>query len=287
MFGFYNICKPPGPTSHDLVARMRKRLPRKTRVGHAGTLDPFASGVLLLAAGSATRLIEYLHQADKTYRTTIQLHASSSTDDATGEIQPVEDPPAIDHRQLCKALEDFRGTIRQIPPAHSAAKINGRRAYSLARSGLDVKLAARSVTIHRIDLLSFDSDAVKLEITCATGTYIRALARDLGRALATAAHCKELSRTRIGAFEISQAKSVEQIDLEADLIDPLCALEGMARLAVSDAQARDLLQGKRIQHEQTPPQGPVALTHEERLLAIASLCDQTGLLQPAKVFHPI
>jgi tRNA pseudouridine55 synthase len=284
MFGFYNIRKPPGPTSHDIVAAMRRRLPRKTRVGHAGTLDPFASGVLVIAVGSATRLIEYLHRRPKTYVAGIRLHASSDTDDSEGTITPVADPPEVTCQALTAALEDFCDEIQQIPPAHSAAKIGGRRAYKLARKGQAVQLAPRDVKIHRLQLLDFAGPRLTLEIECSTGTYIRSIARDLGRSLGTAAMCDELCRKAVGAFVLDQAKDVDQVDLSADLHDPLLAVDDLPRRDVTDAEADDLKQGKRID-DLTALGGPeIAATHNGRLLALLAPAG-AGQLQPTKVFH--
>jgi tRNA pseudouridine55 synthase len=286
MFGFYNICKPPGPTSHDIVARMRKRLPRKTRVGHAGTLDPFAQGVVLLAVGPATRLIEYVHEYDKSYRTTLQLHAVSSTHDATGQIEPVPCSPKVARAHVLEAIEAFRGPIQQVPPAHSAAKVAGRRAYQLAREGKEVKLAPRRVEVRQIRLLEIDDDRIELDVTCSTGTYIRAIARDLGQRLGTGAYCRTLVRTRIGPFHLEQAAGVEEIDLQADCIDPLEALGQMRRIEVSPDRALALAQGKRIEMPPVSPDcaWPAALTRAGRLVALAEACEGGAEIRPIKVF---
>jgi tRNA pseudouridine55 synthase len=284
MFGFYNIRKPTGPTSHDVVAAMRRRLPRKTRVGHAGTLDPFASGVLVVAIGSATRLIEYLHRRPKTYVAGIRLHAASDTDDSQGHITPVTDPPETAPHALAEALDAFRGEIEQVPPAHSAAKVNGRRAYKLARQGREVKLAPRRVKIHRLELLDFAPPRATLEIECSTGTYIRSLARDLGRALGSAAYCDQLERTAVGPFDISRARRVEDVDLQADLVDPLQAVDDLPLREVTDAEAAELAQGKRIANATGLDAGEIAATHGGRLLALLTPAG-AHLLQPTKVFH--
>src|SRR6266566_7220175 len=183
MDGVLVIAKPAGPTSHDVVALVR-RLAATKRVGHGGTLDPFASGVLPLFLGRATRLVEY-HLGDrKGYRATVCFGASSTTDDLEGDLAP-DERPAPDRETLEVALERFRGEIRQRPPAYSAVKVAGRRAYALARAGAVVELAERTVMIYRAELRSWDgTDRSRpiaiIEVECSAGTYIRALARDLG-----------------------------------------------------------------------------------------------------------
>ena len=212
--GVLVVAKPAGPTSHDIVALVR-RLAATRRVGHGGTLDPFATGVLPVFLGRATRLVEF-HLGDrKGYRATVCFGASSTTDDLDGELTPVEGP-SPERDAVVAALAAFRGPISQVPPAFSAIKVEGRRAYALARSGEPPTLASRDVTIHRLDLVDWDgSDPERpigvLEVECSAGTYVRALARDLGLALGSAAYLGALTRTVSGAFEVADAHPLETI----------------------------------------------------------------------------
>jgi tRNA pseudouridine55 synthase len=212
--GILVVAKPAGPTSHDVVALVR-RLAATKRVGHGGTLDPFASGVLPVFLGHATRVVEY-HLGDrKGYRATVCFGAASTTDDLEGELTPAPGP-APDRAALEAALPELTGTISQRPPAYSAIKVAGRRAYALARAGETVLLATREVTIHTIDLVSWDdSDPDRpvaiLDVVCSAGTYIRALARDLGESLGSAAYLGALTRTASGPFTLDGASGLEEI----------------------------------------------------------------------------
>jgi tRNA pseudouridine55 synthase len=212
--GILVVAKPAGPTSHDVVALVR-RLAATKRVGHGGTLDPFASGVLPVFLGHATRVVEY-HLGDrKAYRATICFGASSTTDDLEGELTP-SSGPAPTRAAVEAALTGLTGTIEQRPPAYSAIKVGGRRAYAMARAGETVELASRQVTIHSLDLVSWDeADAARpiavLDVTCSAGTYIRALARDLGEALGTAAYLGALTRTASGPFTLDAATALDEI----------------------------------------------------------------------------
>lgn len=211
MNGIINLDKPAGISSAKAVALVKKRLPRGVKIGHAGTLDPFATGVLLLLIGRATRLCERMMGEKKQYEATIRLGATTPTDDpeslthlTEGAIAPPRDAVEI-------ALSQFVGAIQQRPPAFSAMKVNGRRAYDLARRGTPVILQPRTVHVHAIDLLDYDWPLLRLRIDCGRGTYIRSLARDLGEALGVGGHLTELRRTRIGDFTIASAVTLEQI----------------------------------------------------------------------------
>jgi tRNA pseudouridine55 synthase len=212
--GILIVAKPAGPTSHDVVALVR-RLAATKRVGHGGTLDPFASGVLPIFLGHATRVVEY-HLGDrKAYRATVCFGASSTTDDLEGELTPSEGP-APTREAVEAALPGLTGAISQRPPAYSAIKVGGRRAYAMARAGENVELAEREVTIHNLDLISWDgTDAQRpiavIDVACSAGTYIRALARDLGESLGSAAYLGALTRTASGPFTIAAAIPLDEI----------------------------------------------------------------------------
>jgi len=216
MHGFLNIDKPIGMTSHDVVARVR-RLARQKRVGHAGTLDPAATGVLVVALGSATRLIEYVQEAtSKRYLATVQLGTITTTDDAEGEIVAAHPVPELGADALEPVLDGFRGPIMQVPPMYSALHHQGQRLHELARAGIVVERPARPVTIERLVLVSWQSPRLTLDITCSKGTYIRALARDLGAALGCGGHLAALRRTAVGTFVIEDATPLAALTDQAE-----------------------------------------------------------------------
>ncbi len=209
--GILNVNKPAGITSYGVVARV-KRLSGERRVGHAGTLDPGATGVLPVCLGKATRLVEYLGATPKTYRAVIVLGAATDTYDAGGAILQRGDPSGIDRDKLEAALARFGGAISQTPPMYSALKHHGRPLYRLARSGISVERKSRTVTIHRLDILDCQLPEVSLEIECSKGTYIRSLAHDLGQALGCGAYLKTLARTAYGPFNIDAAVPLSRLE---------------------------------------------------------------------------
>ncbi|MDR2987434.1 MAG: tRNA pseudouridine(55) synthase TruB [Nocardiopsaceae bacterium] len=218
--GLVIVDKPGGMTSHDVVARIR-RLAGTRRVGHAGTLDPMATGVLVIGVEKATRLLGYLTLTEKEYDGTIRLGQSTVTDDAEGEVLPAgeglaADPATIPEAELRSALGAFVGKISQVPPRISAIKVDGKRAYRLTRSGAAPELAARPVTISRLDVLATRQAGeglldLDVAVTCSSGTYIRAIARDLGAALGTGGHLTALRRTRVGPYGIAAARTLGQL----------------------------------------------------------------------------
>ncbi len=214
------VDKPAGPTSHDMVNRAR-RVFRLRRIGHTGTLDPFATGVLPLCLGRATRLARFLGGGEKVYRASVRVGFATSTDDLTGE--PLAEPKELhlDAGEVRQALNEFVGTHEQMPPAYSARKVGGRRSYDLARKGEEVPRTARPVTIHAIELLGIGGAEIEIEVRCARGTYIRSLARDLGEALGVGAHLSALRRTRSGSFVLEQAVSGDDLALGRDRLVPL------------------------------------------------------------------
>jgi tRNA pseudouridine55 synthase len=209
--GILNIDKPAGKTSFGVVAAV-KRLTGERRAGHAGTLDPDATGVLLVCLGKGTRIIEFLADTTKIYRARIELGKATDTYDASGKITRQGDPSGIDIARLEQALESFRGTIQQTPPMYSAIKYQGRPLYALARAGINIERKSRTVKIHRLELIDWQPPLVTLEIECGKGTYIRSLAHDLGQALGCGAYLESLVRTRCGIFDIEEAKSLAQLE---------------------------------------------------------------------------
>ncbi|MGZ8805187.1 MAG: tRNA pseudouridine(55) synthase TruB [Microbacterium sp.] len=247
--GVLLVDKPGGMTSHDVVARARKALGTR-KIGHAGTLDPMATGLLVLGVEAATRLLTFIVGLDKTYEATIRLGATTDTDDADGEIETATDAASVDPAAITAAIADLTGEISQVPSRVSAIKVGGRRAYDLARAGEHVELAARAVTVSRFDVLRerrvdgfVDLDVV---VDCSSGTYIRALARDLGGALDVGGHLTSLRRTRIGPFSVGGAASVDALDTALLRTPADVATAVLGAFPVSADEARDLRHGKRL-----------------------------------------
>lgn len=286
MFGFLNINKPVGPTSHDIVAQVRRRTGRDVKVGHSGTLDPFAGGVLVVCLGHATRLADRVQAAPKRYRTAITLGATSTTDDLQGDLTPLPLAIAPAESAVRKATDQFVGQIDQVPPAHSAVHVDGQRAYALARKGQQVNLSSRMVSVYSIELLRYDYPLLELDVRCGAGTYIRSLARDIGKVLGVGGYCSALTRTAVGAFTIQQAVSLENLDLVRDLASPLTALADVQRVMVPDAAQLDRLRhGNGVLLESPAEVGEAALVGETgELLALGTV--QAGGIQvrPTKVF---
>jgi tRNA pseudouridine55 synthase len=271
--GLVVVDKPGGWTSFDVVARMR-RLAGTRRVGHAGTLDPMATGVLVIGVGKATRLLGHLALTGKVYRATMRLGETTNTDDAEGELIAAVPADGLDEGVLRKALDAFRGEIIQVPPQISAIKVDGKRSYARVRAGETVELAARTVTVSRLDLedvrrgqATLDLD---LEIACSSGTYIRSIARDLGAALGVGGHLTALRRTAVGPYRIEVARTLEQLvdDLELLPLDQAVAL-GFPRVDVDADDARRFTHGIRLPAAGLGP-GPVGVFGPDgELLALA------------------
>lgn len=209
--GILNILKPAGLTSFAVVSVVR-RLSGERRVGHAGTLDPEATGVLVVCLGQATKIIEFLPKAGKTYRAEVELGITTDSYDATGRVVRQCDASGITGDQVGHALDAYRGVIEQIPPMHSALKHKGRRLYQLAREGIEVAREPRSVEISRLDLVQWQSPVITIEVDCSAGTYIRSLAHDLGEALGCGAHLRRLTRLKSGPFCIDEAVSLDVVE---------------------------------------------------------------------------
>ena len=246
--GIALIDKQKGFTSHDVVAKLRKLLGTK-KIGHAGTLDPMATGLLLMGVGAGTKLMQFLSGLDKTYLATIRLGASSSTDDAQGELGEIRDASQVSREQLEAEILKLTGNIEQVPSSVSAIKVDGKRAYDLVRAGEEVVLKSRKVTVSRFEIVGEPLVVEKyldinVEVDCSSGTYIRALARDLGDALGVGGHLTALRRTRIGSFEVSNAREIAQ---EPTLVTNLEVLKTlMPEVAISQQQEIDLRHGKRL-----------------------------------------
>jgi tRNA pseudouridine55 synthase len=255
--------KPAGITSHDVVARVRRELPRKTKVGHAGTLDPFATGLLLVLVGRATRAQRYFMELPKTYEATARFGAVSSTGDPEGEIVETGVVPAGD-------LDLPVGPIKQRPPAYSAVKVGGRRAYALARAGVEVELAEREVEVYRFQEVWREGDRRGYEIECSSGTYVRSLIASLGDA-----YCEQLRRTRIGPFDVAEADPAGPVPLND-------ALAFIPEVALGPEDARRAGHGVAVPGAAA---GVVRLTDEAGLVALAEPAGDGALLKPIVGFR--
>jgi tRNA pseudouridine55 synthase len=281
------VNKPAGVTSRDVVDLVARPL-RRVKVGHAGTLDPLASGVLVLCVGAATRLIEYVQRLPKTYRTVVLLGARSDTHDADGTVVPVEVAPVPGLEAVREAVSAQVGTVLQRPPEYSALKVAGRRAYDLARAGQAVDLAPRPVTVHRIDLLRYDWPRLELEVACGGGTYIRSIARDVGEALGCGGLVEVLVRTAIGPFTIDEAVDPTTLSAETipDRLRPAAAAVGaLPAVRVTAPQAADLAQGRSVDTDLAGvPAGEVALFDPDgRLVAVGEADPAAGRVAPRRV----
>ena len=248
LFGIFNVNKPPGWTSRRAVNHIQ-RFVKPAKVGHAGTLDPLATGVLLICVGPATRLVEYCHRLPKCYRATFLLGHQSPTDDTEVESEYLPDAPKPTRAQIEDALFQFQGEIEQRPPLFSAVKIQGQRAYQIARKGKQVELPMRVVTIHTIDLITYTYPELVLDIKCGTGTYIRALGRDLAFSLNTAAVMSALERTAIGNFQIED--SLDLTAVSADNVStvirpPLEVLDSLASVKLTPEEELAIGHGQRV-----------------------------------------
>ncbi len=246
--GVLNVRKESGWTSHDVVAKLR-RLSGQRRVGHAGTLDPLAEGVLLVLFGRATRLADYVGAGRKRYLAEVQLGASTTTDDAEGEVVERAPLPGLAPAEVEAALQGFRGEIQQVPPAYSAVKVAGQRAYAVARRGGEVALRSRRVSIERLELFGIEAGVLTLDVACSRGTYVRSLARDLARRLGTLGHLRRLVRTEVGRFTLEDAATLEEIaarGVGALLLPPDAALPHAPRVTVDAGAVADLAHGRPV-----------------------------------------
>ena len=286
--GILPVDKPVGPTSHDVVGAVRRAL-RTRAVGHTGTLDPFASGLLLVCVGAATRLAEYFAPLPKTYLATLRLGESTATDDHTGDVIASSDAwRELTRAQVEAALARQVGEILQVPPAYSAKKVEGQRMYDVARRGGEVELPPVPVTVHAIRLLSMELPDVELEVECGSGTYIRAIARDVGAALGVGGHLRALRRTRIGPHDAARAVPMDRLGDEAlvagAMLAPADALAHLPRVVADERGEADVRHGRALP---APADfrvtGPVAiLSAGGALLAVGEAAE--GAVRPRKVF---
>jgi len=280
------VDKPEGPTSHDIVAAVRRGLGER-RVGHTGTLDPFASGLLLLCVGKATRIAEFLTGMDKRYVAVARLGMTTDTLDREGDVVTESHGwHEVGALEIEGALACLRGTISQVPPRYSAKKVGGVAAHRLARKGEHVELPSQRVTVHELRVTFYRPPDLGLEVHCSSGTYVRSLARDLGAALGVGAHLTALRRTAVGRFRVEQAVGLEDLSCQARLnthwIEPLEALDGLPRAEVDEAAVGALRHGRAVALSGVPDEAQVVAAREGVLVAVGAV--HQGLFRPRKVF---
>lgn len=291
MFGILNLNKPKGVTSRDVVNVVQK-LVRPIKVGHAGTLDPMATGVLVVCLGKATRLISKIQDRPKSYVAEFTLGQTSDTDDSTGKVTETDIAEPIDQHAIHDALEHFVGKIQQVPPAYSAVRVKGQRAYKMARDGQQVELQAKEVNVHSVNIVHYDWPKLVVDVRCGSGTYIRSIARDLGQALNTGGLMSALQRTQIGPFSVKQAIDPDSLTIDSireSLFDPLQLFDQSVRYPCPDEDIPKLKNGnallRRNQGHATRTGEEVAVTNFEgtRLIALAEAKPENRL-QPRQVF---
>lgn len=297
MNGILNINKPWGKTSFSIVAMVR-RLSGERRVGHAGTLDPTATGVLPVCLGQGTRITEFLVDATKTYQAQVELGVTTDTYDASGKITQTQDPSRISQGQLESALASFRGLIQQTPPMYSAVKCHGKRLYELARAGIEVERESRPVKIYHLELLDWQPPIATIEVVCGKGTYIRSLAHDLGQDLGCGANLKNLTRLRCGSFNIKDAVSLPQLEdafhygYWQHLVYPIdTVLLHWTAMVVSNDMEQVIRNGRPMVLENYDILAPAsadnhcrAYTSDGRFLSVLRFNAERGQWQPKKVF---
>lgn len=294
MNGFLNINKPEGISSFDVIRRLRSVMPR-VKMGHLGTLDPLATGVLPIAVGWGTRLIDYVGDHSKAYRAEMILGGVSDTQDSTGKITYIEHPP-VELQQVEAIIERFSGEIEQVPPSFSAVHHQGKRLYELARQGILIEAEPRKVNIHQMTLLQTSGDQgvekIVFEVECSSGTYVRTLCHDIGQLLGTGGYMNQLVRTRSGAFKINDAADLVRLTedreyLKAKLLAVDYPLIGSGRIKLTDADAQAIKHGNpvKVPFETEKNELYVLYDMQENLLALAIYCDIDGqaLLKPVRV----
>ncbi len=284
--GVLPVDKPVGPTSHDVVQVARRSLGER-RIGHTGTLDPFASGLMLLCVGRATRIAEFLTGLDKSYEAVARLGCSTDTLDRDGRVVAESDGwKELGEERLRDALAPFVGTILQVPPQFSARKVEGEAMHRRARRGERVDLPPREVTIYELELLEVRLPDIRIRVRCSSGTYVRALARDLGDALGVGAHLTDLRRTSVGAFDVGHALGVDDLKDDASVasawLSPLQALAHLPLVRVDEEAMRALGMGRKITVDAPGPSPSVVAAFEDTLVAVGEVADAT--FHPRKVF---
>jgi tRNA pseudouridine55 synthase len=286
LFGILNINKPSGVTSRDVVNKIgqvyRKATGEKLKAGHAGTLDPLATGVLVVCLGRATKLMSFIQSRPKRYVAEFQLDASSVSDDTETEIELVQPPVAPSLERIAAAIPSFTGEILQKPPAYSAISINGQRAYKLARQGVEFEIAEKNVTIHDLAIVAYDYPILKLNIECGSGTYIRSLGRDLAHAVGTKAVMTSLVRTEIGPFKVDEGLNWDSFSIEnfrEKLHSATAAVDFLPKRIVTDDEIELLKHGQFVKNDNSNHDQFAAVNCRNELIAI--LEPAYGSLKPA------
>lgn len=283
--GLLNVFKPAGWTSRDVVNRI-ERLVKPAKAGHAGTLDPLATGVLVVCVGTSTRLISGVQEREKEYRAVFQLGCRSDTDDNTGEITNVEVTRIPSRSDIETMLPHFIGEIQQTPPQFSAVHVDGQRAYALARQGQSVDIAPRQVHVHRMEILAYEWPRLELLIECGSGTYVRSIGRDLGELLGCGAIMTELTRTRIGPFRADLAVAIDDLQrdtIASQLLPPACAVDHWPQHVCTDSELWEIAHGRQIVANPTHT-GRVALLTRGGELAALGETRTLGRVAPTQVF---
>jgi tRNA pseudouridine55 synthase len=287
MFALLNIDKPAGLTSRDVVNRVQ-RLVRPHKVGHAGTLDPLATGVLIVALGPATRLVEYVQRMAKTYQGTFLLGRTSDTEDITGSVTELPAAKIPSHNEIMAAIPPLLGTIQQRPPAYSALKIQGQSAYKLARRGEEFSLAARPITVHSIEIVRYRYPELELLVRCGSGTYIRSLGRDLAGYLGSGAVMSALRRLAIGPFKVEDALKCDDLSADAissHLLPSSAAVTELPAIELNGTEVTRAMQGQVIERPGAPA-APELAAYDEQGNLVAILNHSAGKLTPQKCFLP-
>lgn len=285
--GLINIIKPPGMTSHDVVSFIRRTYHLK-RVGHAGTLDPAAAGVLPVALGPATRMLEYMTDCDKSYRVELTIGYETDTGDDTGTITNSIDCTMPAQDKIEEVLTSFLGTIEQVPPMYSAIKVQGKKLYELARAGITVERKARTITIHKINLLKMDQKSILFDVTCSKGTYIRSLCTDIGAKINCPVVMSFLVRTRVGSFSLDKAFTLEEIGekSESAVLPVDTALDYMPKVILSREVTSAFKHGQNISISTDDEYGQTLLRiydHQNLFIGIGQKKSGTAIITPVKV----
>lgn len=278
---FYIINKPSGITSHDVIYQMRKALNIK-RIGHAGTLDPLASGVMIVAVGNETKLLEYVVGLDKQYQCTFKLGATSSTYDSEGKIIEIEGAPIVGEKELRRVLQEFTGDIYQVPPQFSAIKIQGKKAYQYAREGQTISIPPRLISIFQLDLVDLHEQSVTIKVHCSSGTYIRTLAHDIGKRLNSGAYVTKLSRTAIGQCAIEQAIELSTLTKESPSISFKSICPQFSYYDLSAEEYRKIKLGQAIQSTCPHKDTTIMATFEGAIVSVLDYFPNTNTLRPKK-----
>ncbi|MEM7474756.1 MAG: tRNA pseudouridine(55) synthase TruB [Planctomycetota bacterium] len=295
MFGVLPVDKSAGKTSRDIVNQVQRVLkPLKIKVGHTGTLDPMATGVLLIAVGHATRLMEFSHRSEKEYCGTFEAGKTSDSLDTEGEVRTLDEAKEFSQADLEAALPRFTGLIEQVPPKYSAIHVDGKRAYELARQGKDFEVPSRQVTIHRVSLTEFGYPRFSLQICCSSGTYIRTLGSDIARSCGSDAVMSDLRRTRIGSVSVENCLSLEKLDskeaVERALLAPHVLLDQLAKCTLAEDSATRIRNGIRLERSDLLglsdlAEDPIAAFDAEKSLVAILEKHSSGSYRSLRVFQ--